>query len=129
MMKIYFETNSRNGTSSHAELVATLNFEPTTEAFWDAMLLEASALGYDSVTESIEDDPVINEVQEIHSPMFENFQGSDHMNVDGLTDLILELVNDKYKIKQLKEDIYGMWDEDDCDACAPEGECSCEETK
>jgi hypothetical protein len=55
MMKIYFETNSSNGTSSHAEHVATLSFEPTTEAFWDAILLEASAQGFDSVTESIED--------------------------------------------------------------------------
>jgi len=43
--------------------------------------------------------------------MFENFQGSDHMNVSELTELILELVNGKYSIEQLKEDIYGMWDE------------------
>ena len=47
----------------------------------------------------------------IDRPMFENFQGSDHMNVSELTELILELVNGKYSIEQLKEDIYGMWDE------------------
>ena len=49
MIKVYFETGS------HEFSVATLSFEPTTEAFWDAMLLEASALGYDKVTESIEE--------------------------------------------------------------------------
>ena len=46
----------------------------------------------------------------IHRPMFENFHGSDHMNVDDLTALILELVNDKYSVEQLKEDIHGMWE-------------------
>ena len=55
MIKIYFETNSHDGTSSYAEHVATLSFEPRTSEFWDAMLLEASAQGYDKVTESIED--------------------------------------------------------------------------
>jgi len=61
MIKIYFETNSHDGTSSYAEHVATLSFEPRTSEFWDAMLLEASAQGYDKVTESIEDDPVITD--------------------------------------------------------------------
>ena len=61
MIKIYFETNSHDGTSSYAEHVATLSFEPRTSEFWDAMLLEASAQGYDKVTESIEDGPVITD--------------------------------------------------------------------
>ena len=58
MMKIYFETNSRDGTSSYAEHVATLDSEPAGEAFWDAMFLVAQARGFDKVTESIEDDEV-----------------------------------------------------------------------
>ena len=48
MIKVYFETGS------HAEHVATLDSEPTTETFWDAMFLVAQAKGFDKVTESIE---------------------------------------------------------------------------
>ena len=47
MIKVYFET------SSYAEHVATLDSEPASEAFWDAMLLVAQAKGFDKVTESI----------------------------------------------------------------------------
>ncbi|MAH51024.1 hypothetical protein CMI37_34730 [Candidatus Pacearchaeota archaeon] len=47
--EIYFESGSQ------AELVATLKFEPSTPEFWTALELEARALGYDKVTESVEE--------------------------------------------------------------------------
>ena len=49
-VRIYFES------SNYAEVVAAMSFEPTTQAFWDAMLLEAVALGFDKVAASIDDD-------------------------------------------------------------------------
>jgi len=57
MIKVYFETNWGDGTTSYAEHVATLDSEPASEAFWDAMLLVAQAKGFDKVTESVEDGP------------------------------------------------------------------------
>ena len=49
--------------------------------------------------------------KKITAHMFEHFQGDDHMNVNELTELILELVNEKYPIESLRADICGIWDE------------------
>ena len=45
-------------------------------------------------------------MSDLTKEQFENWFGGDHINnVDDLTNLIMELINNKYSIKELKTDI------------------------
>ena len=45
-------------------------------------------------------------VTKLTKEQFENWFGSDHINnIDDLTNLIMELINNKYSIEELKTDI------------------------